>query len=599
MNIKERMEQWSQSSPEGFLSWLDDIEPRILQNSNYVKFVPTDKQLSQIREILKPAQQRIVKREKTTKRIVKRAKSARAPRDERNPPQRDTGDDEPKRIRRSSFARSLSILIEPRRHGKSTVFALIVLWLATSRQNQTIQVLGNSEAHTRRVQFNTIKKIVRNSPKLLKLIPEKDMFVFEVLCRPQGSVIQMAPGNNVSASFGDRFTALWVSDLHAAIDLGPYNAMQASLLDSEDSLQLIDSNVDSIDGQVHALQKESETDRSIYCSWTHYPDVEEYCKLAPAWINRAKARRMEKTLLEPDFRRDILGLRSDAINALFPNAVIEMCKSPYHVPLEDLQSLAAGRAYRIGGGLDRSKSLLGTMGGGDNSIWTCVMKCANPKKDGEAEIFVLNQVNIIPNTGAKIKKVILEDHTRYKLDNCILEDYEVSDIYPWVQAQGIPVETMSPHSVAQNSSFPELSRLAKEGRLSFPATLKRLISEMQTFSYVKAPRGSGYSFGHSTRSQHDDTVYSLNWACYSLRAQVLNMYSINHILCQSKAKNRKLCYLLGGNTRLHCADSCHSAQEVDDMYKQFIIYQLDSELEINDFFKSYVKLVGSRIYRSI
>lgn len=62
-------------------------------------------------------------------------------------------------------------------------------------------------------------------------------------------------GVSMSTAFGDRINLLWVSDLHASPDIGPFNALQASLLDSENSLILIDSNVDEIGGPVHELQK--------------------------------------------------------------------------------------------------------------------------------------------------------------------------------------------------------------------------------------------------------------------------------------------------------------------------------------------------------
>ena len=70
---------------------------------------------------------------------------------------------------------SMSIVVQPRRHGKSTVFALICLWLFTSRRNFTIQLLGNTEVHCRRVQFNTLVKIIRNTPVLSQAIKEDDI----------------------------------------------------------------------------------------------------------------------------------------------------------------------------------------------------------------------------------------------------------------------------------------------------------------------------------------------------------------------------------------------------------------------------------------
>ena len=75
--------------------------------------------------------------------------------------------------------------------------------------------------------------------------------------------------------------------------------------------------------------------------------------------------------------------------------------------------------------------------GGDNSVWTCVLKVASPKH-GEPEIYILNQVVFPLNTSRSIKKAILKDHERYSLDNVALENYEVTDLAPWLTDQKIP-----------------------------------------------------------------------------------------------------------------------------------------------------------------
>ena len=202
---------------------------------------------------------------------------------------------------------------------------------------------------------------------------------------------------------------------------------------------LIDSNVDVTDGPVHQLQQEAVNDPTIFCEHVEYADLHDYCKRAPEWISRPKAKRLQKTTLPTDFRRDILGKRSDAKNALFPTEVIELCKADFKIPVEDISELTQGRAYKVGGGLDRSKSLLGSVTGADNTIWSVILKVANPEH-GEPEVYILNQVNIVPNTSRNIKKTILRDHERYKLDNVILEDYEITDILPWMENQRIPCE---------------------------------------------------------------------------------------------------------------------------------------------------------------
>ena len=50
------------------------------------------------------------------------------------------------------LAHSLNLLVWPRRHGKSTINELIVLWLFCSKKNFTIQLLGNNEEHSRLLQ---------------------------------------------------------------------------------------------------------------------------------------------------------------------------------------------------------------------------------------------------------------------------------------------------------------------------------------------------------------------------------------------------------------------------------------------------------------
>lgn len=593
---KARIKAWQANTPQAFLQWLADIRPRILVNSRYEIFIPTDRQLKLIHQILAPAENKTINSvDEPVQAIGGRAHGARKARPARRAK---PVDEDQAKARQSSFQHSLSLIIEPRRHGKSTLFCLICLWLFTSRKNITVQLIGNTESHCRRVQFQTVKKIIANTPTLRKLIPEKQMFVFEIFFPAMGNVIQMSPGNNPSTSFGEKIDVLWVSDLHACTDLSPFNALQGSLLDSKDSLLLIDSNVDAKGGHVHMIQEESKNDASIFAHHTFYHDLDHYCAEAPPWISRTKARRLAKTSLPADFRRDILGKRSDAKNSLFPSDVIDLCKSPYKCPVDDIKTLTQGRAYKIGGGLDRSKSLLGSALGGDNTIWTTIMKVAGVH-DMEPEIFILNQQNILPNTSATIKKAILKDHQRYKLDNVILEDYEVVDLLPWIESQGITVERMSPHSTRQNASFPELARIAREGRLHFPEDEKKLASEMATFSYSKAKRGENYSFGHSSKSQKDDRVYSLNWAIYALRSQIMNLYTINRIQCTSKRPNRHLCFLMGGDLELFCSENCEAATEVRDMHRQFLQYQLDSDIQLSDFYRTHVKLTGIKTYQAV
>jgi len=314
-----------------------------------------------------------------------------------------------------NFKHSLVLNIEPRRHGKSICYAICLLHLFCSRSNFTIQLAGNTEGHSRRVQYNTLCKIIRNTPALGALIPEKNITLSEISLPKQGNVIQAMSGMNTAAAYGDRLNLIWVSDFHAAVSQDYFNTLQAALLDSEGSLCLIDSNVDTVDGHVHQIQQEAESDPSMFGQHVIYKDFAEFEEKAPPWINRQKAKRLEKTTLPADFKRDVLGLRSDAICQLFGSEIIELCKSDYQIPVTDLKALTNGRAYKVGAGLDRAKSIFGGMTGNDNTVLTVVAKVAKP--NGEPEIFVLDQQVIIPNTSRGVKKAFLKAHERYHLDN--------------------------------------------------------------------------------------------------------------------------------------------------------------------------------------
>ena len=554
-DAKEILESWNLPGVEGFLAWIADINPKILTRTNkYEIFEPTQKQLDVLAKLLATNKGRL------------------------------------------TF--SLVLLIWPRRHSKTTLFALICLWILTSRPHQTIQLLGNTEVHSRRTQFNLLKKIITHTPKLRALIPEETSFgQYEIRCLPMQSVAQMSSGTSTATAFGEKLNVLWVSDLHECPDVGPFDAFSAALLDSVDSLTLIDTNIDEIGGNIEALEKVAKVDDGAFCDRIEYRDFRDFERRAPVWIDRGRAKRLKATQLPAAYARDILGKRSSRVNALFPPEIINQCKAKYQHPVDDVEALAAGRSFKIGAGLDRSKSLVAGIGArpSDATVWTVVAKIATT--DGEPEVFVLNQVAFKLNIAAGIKAQILKDFKKYQFDACALENVEVQDLLPWMVTNKIPCETVSPTDTYQNIIFPHLHRLAKENRLHFPAKLKRLASEMSTFTYEKRPGGK-YKFGHALDKFKDDTVYSLAAAVYSLRHAVLSMYELGHVQCVSKSAKRRFCYIMGGDVVLQCADRCAVHYKVEGMLKEYQQFTLDEDMLITDFFKTKVKVKGARLYQA-
>ena len=544
MITRQNIKLWQKNSPAGFRNWISDVQPRILhKDGKYRIFHPTDIQNEVIDATL----------------------------DSKN----------------NIFKNSMSVSVWPRRHGKSVLNSLLCIYFFTSRSNFVIGLLGSSEMHARRVQFNLISRIILNTPILNEAIGEKNILNWEIRYPQLNNIIQICP-TNLSTSYGDRLNILYVADLHSSADYAPWQALQSSLLDSEGSLILVDSNVDYEGSTVSKLQDQAKWDDTVYCNYLSYTNFEDYKKRRPPWINIKKAEGLKNTLLPSEYRRSILGLPSDIKNSLFPTEIIEKCKSPYKMPVEDVPQLLQGRAHRIAGGLDRSKSLFG----GDNTVWSVVAKVAN--ENGEFEIYLLNEKVIIPNTSKAVKSAIYNDHKKYGLSNICLENYEVTDLKGWCDDQQIENELISATSTMQNASFPELHRLARESRLYFPETAKGLIKEMSTFAYSQKP-GGRYSFGHVSQRFKDDRLYAINLAIYALREVVLSLYTLSSFQCHNKSSNHKWCYLLGGSQKLFCSRDCLAAERVNEMFKEFKAFKFDDERTIQEFYHDYVRRTGSVI----
>lgn len=552
-----KSDRWQENTEEAFYYWLEDIQPRILMRSGrWEVFDPTPHQREVISAIFEQKDGRL--------------------------------------------RHNMILNIEPRRHGKSTVFAIVCLFFFVARRNFTISLLGNTDQHCQRTMFKKLVDIINHTPQLKipdRIDPDKCFYIDRIEQKYWGNAI-IKQGVSTSTAYGDRLNILWVSDFHANPDIDVFQAVQSSLLDSEDSLIFIDSNADPTGGHVHEFQKSAETNPSIWCSHIEYDDFSDFCEKAPSWIDRGMAKQIKDNVLPQAFQRDILGKRSSLINRLFPEDVIVSCKDSYKIPVDDIQSLVHGRPYVIGGGLDRAKALLNV--GGDFTVWTVILKCAN--LSGEPEYFPLNIRKFHLNTSRAIKAQIKEDHDRYGLTNVSLENYETADLFPALAEIGIPAELTTATDPIQNSSFPELHRIFRDRRIHLPANCPDLISELSTFVYsVRKNAGGSYSFSHSSSKFHDDHVYSLNWAIWSLRNEILSTFTLPHIDCHlAQANRRSACFLMGGSLELYCSQECRAFQNVREMFKEFrAFHALDSELTIVEFYKAYVKADALIQYQGI
>ena len=200
----------------------------------------------------------------------------------------------------------------------------------------------------------------------------------------------------------------------------------------------------------------------------------------------------------------------------------------------------------------------------------------------------MNQKEVFASLGVGIRKAVQADFDAYRLQNAVIEAYNAQDIAVWAMDKGYSVEIVHATAQAQVPAFMALHRIVAEGRLHFSADLELLPQEMSTFSYSLVngqPR-----FGSD--KWHDDTIYSLAWAIHSLRQQELASYSLDAVICESRSPHAQACYLRGGDLVLPCSAQCRSAMMVQQMWNKYRHGNVDSELQLHEFFHNLVSVDG-------
>jgi hypothetical protein len=447
----------------GFFQWLDDVQPNIPSSKGgYELFKPTDEQRKGIEKAL--AQDKD-----------------------------------------GNFIYQTIVWSFPRRHSKTILNILLVLWRFCTREGENIKIMANSERQTLSVGFKLAKQIVLNTPALRTLIGAKNVRTYDIRYPKLDNLIQ-AVNCNVAGLYGEKITCAHVTEIHAAPDGGEaMQVMASSLGDTENSWLLVDSTCDAIGGVLHTLEQlaESGDDPTIYTNIIRYKDLAEALEKSPPWINRKWLKSRQKQLLPAVFETQHLNQRSSANNNLFDVKHIKACQRKWKSPLapEVLQELAHGRKHLTGGGLDRA--YFGSIHG-DKTIWTAVAKVAGVDGD-EPEWIVLNQKNVLGSLASGIKKAISKDMAQYGLQNIVVESYNSQDIYTWLLEQpGWNGEVIHPTNTAQLEPFMQLYRIVKEKRLHFGKNLKGLKEEMETFVYTLG-KGGQPKFGSDKRP--DDRVY--------------------------------------------------------------------------------------------
>ncbi len=491
---------------------------------------------------------------------------------------------------------SIAIFCFPRRHGKTLLSALIIVWRFLTRQTENIAVVANSERQVVDTAFRTIREAFEHTPALKRLVDAGTIQVLQdrIELPSTGSIIQ-AFSSNPSALWGKKLTCAQLSELHAAPKGDEvFGALAGSLLDTAGSLLLIDSTVGPKSCKLfdlyQAATRAGDPDPSIAFSHIEYADIDTACAKAPAWLAPAKLRSLSRQMLPHEFALYHLNRWQDAASTLFPKSILDPCIHEY--PL-DVTALANGAGSVVGCGLDRA---FGGSKHGDRTVTACIAKVV---LDDDEHLFVLDADAVFLGRLSAIKSRLSGYHKEHRMSRATLESYGSQDVADWSGTQSFAagVEVVHPSRRSKYAAFMGLYQAAAEQRLHIHPKFKALIEELSVFEVIsdgKATDGEAAvpKFTHP-RGAHDDYVHAIAWASHSLRTVTLNPYEIEGIHCNGRGPDVPMCVLNGGGSLPFCGQACRSMKEAGRLYQAYLARRPLQPVPIEAFIANKLKNVGT------
>ena len=538
---KSKITEWRNGSA-GFFKWLEDVQPQVpASKGGYETYVPGPRERMEIQKALDGNYGTIV-------------------------------------------------FCWPRRHGKTLASALIIIWRFLTRRTQTVAMVANSEKQTVDTAFKLVSTIFKQTPYMAEMIKAgtvvltADKLEYAAL----SNVIQ-GFSSNPAALYGKKLSIAQVSELHAATSDASYQVLSSSTVDTDDGLVLVDSTVGPRSSPLYTLYQLAQNgdDPTLFFSHISYRDLNDACDNSPRWIKPERIRSRAAQMLPAEFTQQHLNQWTNGVSALFPPEVLDKCRDVYRF---DVPSVTGGAAYVVGGGVDRA---FGFSVHGDATITTAALKTLIGE---EAHYFVLASDKIAFSSESGIKNALSRYAKDFNMSKVALEQYNVQDIAGWCGNQSFDHEIIHPTLERQGNAFTALYNAANEGRLHIHPSLERLLSEMETFEYRLVAGGHGGSNAprfEAAKGAHDDTVYSLAWAVYSLREDELNPYELKSINCTGSGPAVWLCMLNGGELIPPCADRCRSMYQAKSLYQQYKGRGHLTPIAFPEFLSGKVKNIGA------
>ena len=203
--VKSKVADWRHGSA-GFFRWLEDVRPMVPSSKGgYEPYIPGPRERAEIAQAL-------------------------------------DGD------------YSTVVFCWPRRHGKTLVSALIIVWRFLTRRTQNIAIVANSEKQSVDTAFKTVKTIIEQTDYTKALVKSGAITIGadKIEYAAVGDIIQ-GFSSNPAALYGKKLSVAQISELHAATSDAAYQVLASSTIDTDDGLVLVDSTTGARSSPLFAL----------------------------------------------------------------------------------------------------------------------------------------------------------------------------------------------------------------------------------------------------------------------------------------------------------------------------------------------------------
>lgn len=178
------------------------------------------------------------------------------------------------RMKNGRFVHRLIVLCWPRGEGKSFIACLIQMWKFFCWPRQQIMLGANSKDQVKFVHYDIIAEIIKNSPKLMARVGEKNLQIKEIrLADKKGNVQSIIKAISSFSGIVSNITGYTFSEIFDMKNPKFFVQLDGSIRNIPNALGIIDSTVSA---KTHVLYRLYTTyikgkDPSLFFSYRHSP----------------------------------------------------------------------------------------------------------------------------------------------------------------------------------------------------------------------------------------------------------------------------------------------------------------------------------------